>query len=79
MAVSYKKLFKLMIDKDMKKGELVKKSGVAYSTLLKLSNGDNVNMGVIEKICLALDCKIEDVVEIIPDNLESEKINENSR
>lgn len=68
-----------MIDKDMKKGELVKKSGVAYSTLLKLSNGDNVNMGVIEKICLALDCKIEDVVEIIPDNLESEKINENSR
>ena len=68
-----------MIDKDMKKGELVKKSGVAYSTLLKLSNGDNVNMGVIEKICLALDCKIEDVVEIIPDSLESEKINENSR
>ena len=55
------------------------KSGVAYSTLLKLSNGDNVNMGVIEKICLALECKIEDVVEIIPDNLESEKINENSR
>ncbi len=74
MAVSYKKLFKLMIDRDMKKGELVKKSGVAYSTLLKLSNGDNVNMGVIEKICLALDCKIEDVVEIIPDSLESETI-----
>ncbi len=63
-----------MIDRDMKKGELVKKSGVAYSTLLKLSNGDNVNMGVIEKICLALDCKIEDVVEIIPDSLESETI-----
>ena len=74
MAVSYKKLFKLMIDRDMKKGELVKKSGVAYSTLLKLSNGDNVNMGVIEKICLALDCRIEDVVEIIPDSLESETI-----
>lgn len=74
MAVSYKKLFKLMIDRDMKKGELVKKSGVAYSTLLKLSNGDNVNMGVIEKICLALNCKIEDVVEIIPDSLESETI-----
>ena len=67
MAVSYKKLFKLMIDKDMKKGELVKKSGVAYSTLLKLSNGDNVNMGVIEKICLALNCKLDDIVEIVPD------------
>lgn len=64
-----------MIDKDMKKGDLVKKSGVAYSTLLKLSNGDNVNMSVIEKICLALDCRIEDVVEIIPDRLESEIIN----
>ena len=75
MAVSYKKLFKLMIDKDMKKGDLVKKSGVAYSTLLKLSNGDNVNMGVIEKICLTLDCKIEDIVEIFPDNLENETIN----
>lgn len=67
MAVSYKKLFKLMIDRDIKKGDLVKQSGVAYSTLLKLSNGDNVNMGVLEKICLALDCNLEDIALLFTD------------
>lgn len=71
MAVSYKKLFKLMIDRDIKKGDLVKQSGVAYSTLLKLSNGDNVNMGVLEKICLALNCNLEDIAEIVPDSPEN--------
>lgn len=56
-----------MIDRDIKKGDLVKQSGVAYSTLLKLSNGDNVNMGVLEKICLALDCNLEDIALLFTD------------
>lgn len=45
-------------------------SGVAYSTLGKIANGENVNMSVVEKICLALNCRIEDVVEILPDEPE---------
>lgn len=67
MAVSYKPLFKLMIDRDIKRGDLVQMSGVAYSTLGKMANGENVNMSVVEKVCLALGCRIEDVVEILPD------------
>ncbi len=67
MAVSYKPLFKLMIDRDIKRGDIVRMSGVAYSTLGKMANGENVNMSVVEKICLALDCRVEDVVEILPD------------
>lgn len=67
MAVSYKPLFKLMIDREIKRGDIVRMSGVAYSTLGKMANGENVNMSVVEKICLALECRIEDVVEILPD------------
>lgn len=70
MAVSYKPLFKLMIDRDIKRGDLVRMSGVAYSTLGKMANGENVNMSVVEKVCLALGCRIEDVVEILPDGME---------
>lgn len=77
MAVSYKPLFKLMIDRNIRKGDIVRMSGVAYSTLGKMANGENVNMSVVEKICLALDCKIEDVVEILPE--QSEKQQEQQR
>ncbi len=70
MAVSYKPLFKLMIDRDIKRGDIVRMSGVAYSTLGKMANGENVNMSVVEKICLALDCRIEEVVEILPERPE---------
>lgn len=64
-----------MIDRDLKRGDVVQKSGVAYSTLGKMANGENVNMNVIEKICIALDCKIEDIVEILPDNPENRTVN----
>lgn len=70
MAVSYKPLFKLMIDRNIRKGDIVRMSGVAYSTLGKMANGENVNMSVVEKVCLALNCKIEDVVEILPEQSE---------
>ena len=53
MAVSYKPLFKLMIDRNIRKGDIVRMSGVAYSTLGKMANGENVNMSIVEKICLA--------------------------
>lgn len=70
MAVSYKKLFKLLIDRDMRRKDLRELTGISYSTLSKLTNGNNVNMEVIEKLCLALNCRIEEIVEIIPDNSE---------
>lgn len=73
MAVSYKPLFKLMIDRDIRKGDIVRMSGIAYSTLGKMANGENVNMSVVEKICLALNCKIEDVVEILPEQPEKQQ------
>lgn len=72
MAVSYKPLFKLMIDREIRRGDIVRMSGVAYSTLGKMANGENVNMSIVEKICLALGCRIEDVVEILPDKPETD-------
>lgn len=68
MAVSYKKLFKLLIDKDMKKGDLKALTGISYSTIAKLSAGENVNVNVLENICTKLKCDIEDIVEIVPDD-----------
>lgn len=65
MKVSYKKLFKLLIDKDMKKTEFAKKIGIGQNTLAKLSKNENVSMEVLIKICEGLNCKIEDVVEFV--------------
>ena len=62
------KLFKLLIDKDIKKKDLMEKVGIGNSTMTKLANNKNIAMEVMAKICSALDCKIDDVVEIIPDD-----------
>lgn len=67
MGVSYKKLFKLMIDRDMKKKDLRELAGIGNSTMTKLANNENVTMEVIAKICNALECKMDDIVEIISD------------
>ena len=63
MAASYKKLFKLLIDRDMKKKELAELSGVSVATITKMGKGGHVTTEVLLKICSALDCKIEDIVE----------------
>jgi DNA-binding Xre family transcriptional regulator len=65
MAVSYKKLFKLLIDRDMKKKELCEQAGINSATIRKLSNGDNVTMEVIEKICRSLNCSVDDILEFV--------------
>lgn len=65
MAVSYKKLFKLMIDKDIKKKDLKESSGISYSTLWKLEAGENVQMDVLERVCRAMDCTLDDIVEFV--------------
>ena len=68
MAVSYKKLWKLLIDKDMKKKELCAKAGISPSSLTKMGKNGHVTTEVLLKICTALNCNVEDIMEMIPDN-----------
>lgn len=67
MAISYKKLFKLMIDKDMKKKDLRTLTCVSYSTLLKMENGEYVSLDVLDRICRSLHCQLSDIAEVLPD------------
>ena len=67
MDISYKRLWKLLIDRDMKKQDLCEKAGVSTSSLAKLGRGENVNTAILVKICRALDCGIDDIMEIVPD------------
>lgn len=67
MAVSYKKLFKMLIDRDMKKKDFRELTGISSNTVTKLANNENVTMEVIDKICIRMGCSIEEIVEIIPD------------
>jgi DNA-binding Xre family transcriptional regulator len=70
MDVSYNKLFKLLIDKGMKRTELRRMTGISPNTLTKLSNNEFVSMEVLVKICRSLACDIGDIVEIVkkPEN-----------
>lgn len=66
MAASYKKLFKLLIDRDMKKKELAEKAGVSIATITKMGkDGAVVSSDVLVKICTALDCTMDDIMEIV--------------
>ena len=67
MAVSYKKLFKMLIDRDMKKKTLCEKAKVSQGTISRMAKDETVSMEIVAKICLALDCTLDDIVEIIPD------------
>lgn len=71
MTISYKKLWKLLIDKEMKKKDLMLVAGISASSMAKLSKGENINTGVLLKICGALNCDISDIMEV-----EEAKINE---
>lgn len=65
MSLSYKKLWKIMIDKDVNKTELCRKTGISATTMAKMSKDEPVTLTTIEKICVCLDCSVEDVVEYI--------------
>ena len=67
MSVSYKKLWKLLIDKDMKKKDLCEKAGISPASVTKMGRNGHVTTEILVKICAALDCRIEDIVEIVPD------------
>ena len=64
--VSYKKLWKILIDKDMKKKDLQASAGISWASVTKLSKGESVSMEVLMKICKTLNCDIGDIVELIP-------------
>lgn len=63
--VSYNPLWKLLIDKNIKRMELKELIGISNSTLAKLGKNENVSMDVICKICEALDCRVEEVIEYV--------------
>ena len=65
MAISYNKLFKLLIDKNMKKTELAKATGIRQNTLAKLSKNQSVSMDVLMRICEVLNCNIGDIVDFV--------------
>lgn len=67
MRISYNKLWKLLIDKEMNKKELSSVAGISAASITKLSKGENITTDVLLKICSALDCKIEDILETITD------------
>ena len=71
MAASYKKLFKLLIDREMNKKELAEKAGISIATITKMGkDGAIVSSEVLVKICVALECTMDDIVEIVPDKTE---------
>ena len=65
MSVSYKKLWKLLIDKDMKKKDLRVATGITTTALAKLGRNENVNTEILVKICKVLQCDISDIMEIV--------------
>lgn len=68
MAVSYKKLWKLLIDRDMKKKDLIASAGISQSSLSKMGRNENINTDILVRICRALNCDIGDILEIIPES-----------
>ena len=70
MIISYKKLWKLLIDKDMKKCDLQDAADLSSSTVAKLTHGENVSTAILLRICTALKCDIADIMEVVPDNKE---------
>lgn len=68
MSVSYNKLWKLLIDKNMKKKELGEAAGISNSLIAKLGKNENVTVDVLVRICSALDCGIDDIMELIPED-----------
>ena len=65
MEVSYKKLWKILIDKDMMKKDLQAAAGISWASVTKMSKGDTVSMDVLMKVCKALNCDVGDIMEFV--------------
>ena len=70
MRISYNKLWKMLIDKNMKKSDLKEQAGISSASLAKLGRGDNITTDVLLKICETLNCRIEDILETIEEHEE---------
>lgn len=68
MKISYKKLWKLLINKDMMKKDLAEKAGISSASVAKLGRNENVNTEILLKICKALQCDVSDIMEMTSDN-----------
>lgn len=67
MDVSYNKLFKLLIDKELKKTEFAKEIGISANTLAKLSRNELVSMKILVRICRYFECSVDDILDILPE------------
>ncbi|GHU94718.1 transcriptional regulator [Clostridia bacterium] len=79
MVISYKKLWILLLERDMKKGDLRALTGLSTSSIAKLTKGENVNTDILVKICVALNCSLPDIMELVPDKSKEEKANGNNQ
>ena len=70
--ISYKKLWKLLIDKDMLKKDLAQKAKISPTSIAKLSKNENINTEILQKICNALNCDICDIMEMVEISLDTE-------
>ena len=68
MAVSYKKLWHILVDRNMKKKDLEEMAHISHYTMNKMSRGDNVTVEMLGRICEALNCGVDDIMEFIPDS-----------
>ena len=65
MVISYKKLWKLLIDRDLKKKDLITMAGISQSSVTKMGHNENVSTEILVKICNALECDLSDIVELV--------------
>ena len=73
MRISYNKLWKLLIDKEMKKSDLKEQAGISSASLAKLGKDENVSMDILQKICAALECNIGDIMDLVPEDKKGKK------
>lgn len=71
MSISYKKLWKLLIDREMKKKDLQIAAGISSASITQMGKNQNVSTETLQKVCTALNCNIADIIEMTPENNES--------
>lgn len=72
MAVSYKRLLHLMIEKDVSSAELMREANISANIISKIKNGQYMALDKVESICVAMDCTPNDILEFVPSNTEEE-------
>lgn len=68
MSVSYKRLWKLLIDREMTKTQLIQQAGITTNAMARMGKSEDVRVETLAKICAALECSIDDIIEILPDD-----------